>query len=191
MATALGSAEHLLLHFSGCGYGPRDVCQLLVNVLRSWKQSHHERRLITLFHEVFATGPIWRSSFGSTRRQQRITQQLVELSDFTFVTSHCGYRQLKSICSNISAEILLIFSTIGGLRDVFPLSQKSPFAFVFGSAARRRSVYSSSPLWVLGDDDSINVDNLVMAFSNAPAKKSNFSHLQLVNLQKLFLKYKH
>ncbi len=53
----------VIVHFSGYGYARRGLCWWLLRGLRQWKQSHPEGRIVTIFHEVYAIGPIWRTSF--------------------------------------------------------------------------------------------------------------------------------
>ncbi len=144
LASALGTAHQVLLHFSGYGYAPQGLCHWLVNGLRSWKNASIGRRVVTLFHEVYASGPIWRRSFWTAGAQRRIAAELVQLSDSIFVTSEVGHQQLISISLTPCAEIIPVFSTIGELQNVRPLEQRSSTAVVFGSAGRRQHVYQAA-----------------------------------------------
>ena len=56
-------AKEVILHFSGYGYATRGLCFDLIKSIKEWKERNKERRLVTIFHEIYATGPIYRMSF--------------------------------------------------------------------------------------------------------------------------------
>ena len=61
--TASGAAAAaILLHYANYGYEPRGCPAWLIGGLAAWK-ARARCRLVTVFHEVHATGPPWRSSF--------------------------------------------------------------------------------------------------------------------------------
>lgn len=143
MADALAETDLILLHFSGYGYARRGLCGWLADGLEEWKLVQHERRLVTMFHEVYATGPIWRSSFWTSRPQQHIAQRLARLSNALFVSSQRGRNQLQKLCPDVPIDILEVFSNVGELTSPSPLSERAPHAVVFGGASRRTQVYRS------------------------------------------------
>src|SRR5438270_1544788 len=61
--TALESSCVVLLHYVGYGYARRGTPGWLVNGLHHWRAQCHDARLLTMFHEVYALGPFWSSSF--------------------------------------------------------------------------------------------------------------------------------
>jgi hypothetical protein len=131
----------VLLHFSGYGYARWGLCYWLVDSLFWWKQRKKNRKLITLFHEVYASGPIWRASFWTSPYQQQIAKGLARLSDVAFVTSQGGYNKLKLLLPELSLEILPVFSNVGEPAKVLSLSHREGIAVVFGGAGRRSSTY--------------------------------------------------
>lgn len=141
IAQAIDTYDRVLLHFSGYGYARRGLCRWLVDGLSRWKARSHTRRLVTMFHEVYATGPIWRSSFWTSAAQKRIARDLAMLSDAAFVSSKGGYDQLQPMCQNCELEVLEVFSNVGEADTLRPLADRSPHAVVFGGAARRTQVY--------------------------------------------------
>ncbi len=143
LARTLAEADNVLLHFSGYGYARRGLCHWLVDGLARWKAGGKDRRLVTMFHEVYATGPIWRSSFWTAGPQRRIARDLARLSDAGFVSSLGGYEQLHSLCPELPLEVSEVFSNIGELETPLPFSQRRPEGIVFGGAARRRQVYQA------------------------------------------------
>src|SRR5437879_828476 len=64
--SAAGMAPTVLLHYVGYGYEKRGCPFWLVNGLEAWRKAQSSRRLVTMFHELFASGPPWRSSFWTS-----------------------------------------------------------------------------------------------------------------------------
>lgn len=141
LAQAIDGYDRVLLHFSGYGYARRGLCRWLVDGLSRWKARSHRRRLVTMFHEVYATGPIWRSSFWTLAAQRRIARDLAMLSDAGFVSSEGGQHQLARLAPDLPLELLPVFSNMGEPEQPRPLSDRSGQAVVFGGQARRDRVY--------------------------------------------------
>ena len=142
LAGVLDQYDRVLLHFSGYGYARRGLCHWLVDGLARWKAGATERRLVTVFHEVYATGPIWRSSFWTAGPQKRIAKDLARLSDAGFMTSEGGRDQLARLVPDLQAELLPVFSNMGEPDAPPPLSNRSSRAIVFGGQGRRERVYA-------------------------------------------------
>lgn len=148
-ASALrGVLEHsraatVLLQFSGYGYADRGLCWWLPAGLRQWLGGGADRRLVTVFHELYATGPIWRSSFWTAWPQREIARRIARLSDAAFVTSQTGQETLARLRPDLGATVLPVFSNIGELPDPAPLHLRGDAAIVFGSAGPRRRAYEA------------------------------------------------
>ncbi|WP_155989831.1 hypothetical protein RG903_02600 [Thermithiobacillus tepidarius DSM 3134] len=78
--TRIDSAT-LVLHYVGYGYAPSGAPDWLPRALRQWKAERAERRVVVVFHELYAVGPIWRRAFWTKRAQRRIVAELVALAD--------------------------------------------------------------------------------------------------------------
>lgn len=158
LAQAIDGYDRVLLHFSGYGYARRGLCRWLVDGLSRWKARSHGRRLVTMFHEVYATGPIWRSSFWTSAAQKRIARDLAMLSDAGCVSSQGGQDQLAQLAPDLPLELLPVFSNMGEPEAPKPLSDRSGQAVVFGGQARRDRVYDE-----LGQADGAVADCLGQA----------------------------
>ena len=143
LARAIERYDRVLLHFSGYGYARRGLCRWLVDGLSRWKARSHGRRLVTMFHEVYATGPIWRSSFWTSSAQKRIARDLAILSDAGFVSSQGGRDQLTQLAPDLPLELLPVFSNVGEPKAPKTLSKRSGQAVVFGGPTRRDRVYKA------------------------------------------------
>lgn len=143
LRTTLKDERNVLLHFSGYGYAKRGLCRWLSDGLAQWKAESSDRRLVTIFHEVYATGPLWRASFWTAGPQRRIARHLAQLSDAAFTTSEGGMRQLRQIAPDMPLSLLPVFSNVGEPATCSPVAERSPRGVVFGGARRRQDVYET------------------------------------------------
>ncbi len=133
-------AAPVLLHYVGYGYQPRGCPGWLVEGLARWKKSGR-RRLVTLFHEVHASGPPWRSSFWLSPAQRRLAARLADLSDGR-VTSLAHYRRLlRRRTPGLEVTVLPVFSTVGEPAAVPPLAARVRRLVVFGGPGGRARAY--------------------------------------------------
>jgi hypothetical protein len=130
----------LLVHYANYGYARRGCPGWLVEGVEGWRAAGG-RRLVTLFHEVYATGPPWRSSFWLTPRQRRLARRLADASD-AVVTTLPVYAELLAGCGHRgSVEVLPVFSTVGEPAVVTPLAERLPRLVVFGGRGVRSRAY--------------------------------------------------
>jgi len=130
----------VLVHYVNYAYEPRGVPTALVATLESWRRAAHTR-LVTLFHEVHASGPPWRSSFWLAPLQRRLAARLLHASDGA-VTSQPAYRELLRRLGG-DALVLPVFSTCGEPERVPAFESRRASVVVFGSAGNRARVYGS------------------------------------------------
>jgi hypothetical protein len=144
-ADATGEAT-VLLHYEGYGYAHRGCPLWLVKALERWRMANNRRKLVTMFHELYATGPPWTSSFWLSSVQKNLTTRLARLSD-QWMTSLEGYaatvRRL-SLKTTTCAYSLPVFSSIGEPVAALPLAERQRRLIVFGTRGRRIEVYKRS-----------------------------------------------
>lgn len=136
----------VVLHYGGYGYAKRGCPVWLVTALERWRKENNERSLMTIFHELYATGPPWTSSFWLSPLQRNLTARLARLSDQSF-TSLERYAQELSIMSPGTApktHHLPVFSSIGEPQSPPPLKDRRRRLVVFGTRGRRLEVYRRS-----------------------------------------------
>jgi hypothetical protein len=140
-ALEAAEADTVLLHFVGYGYAHWGLCFWLVEGIQKWKSRSPGRRLVTMFHELYAFGPPWRSSFWTSLPQRRIARALTLVSDAIV----CGYAlieaRLRAWRPTAEVRRISVFSNVGELTDPAPLSKREPIAVAFGGAGRRRRLY--------------------------------------------------
>jgi hypothetical protein len=136
-------ARTVLLHFAGYGYGSSGLCGWLVDGLRRWKANGGARRLVTVFHELYATGLPWQRSFWVSPQQRRIARGLAALSDAALTTSPLAAAKLARWRPDLKVIVSPVFSNVGECAAPPPLSRRGPFAVVFGKEASRRRAYAA------------------------------------------------
>ncbi len=126
----IGDAERVLLHYAGYGYQRRGCPAWLAAGLERWKG-----RLVTVFHEVWASGPPWRSSFWLLPLQRRIAASLARRSTALATTLPVYAGLLRPWASNVA--VMPVFSTVGEPASVPGLGERARRIVVFGGAGVR------------------------------------------------------
>lgn len=141
LAAALDGAEHAILHYAGYGYHPRGVPRWLAKGL-----SRTDGALWTQFHEVWATGPPWRSSFWLAPLQRRIVGSIGDRSARISTSLDLYARLLRSRLSDPRREIEIrpVISGIGETDESLPFACREPRLVLFGGPGVRRRAYTEA-----------------------------------------------
>jgi hypothetical protein len=168
--------DHVILHYVNYGYQARGIPFALVPIVR--KLRHHCRgRFLTILHELYASGPPWKSSFWLQPLQKRIAKTLAQLSSVCLVSSESMRRQLGRLVSGAEAIVNPVLSNFGE-PELSPeqFGQRDPHRWTIcgGTALIERSLKSFreiidripdeiSPrlLFVIGGNESATVRALL------------------------------
>lgn len=139
----------ILLQFVGYGYHQRGYPIWLLLALKQWlkqstlRTSNSPRQLATMFHELYASGPIWSSAFWTSPLQKWVAQSLATYGAHSFtnlaICAHALRRLASSSKSNVTA--LPVFSNVGEPELCPSWLERQPKMVVFGSPAWRRKIY--------------------------------------------------
>lgn len=102
-----------------------------------------DAQLIVVFHEVYATGRPWQSSFWLSPAMRSLARRLGNLADAR-VTSLARYREILGAWG-LAAHELPVFSTVGEPPLLASWEDRRPRAVVFGSSGVRRRVWEKLP----------------------------------------------
>jgi hypothetical protein len=102
-----------------------------------------ERRLVTMFHELYAFGPLWRSSFWTSPVQRWIAKSLARRSEHCFTNRVASTTWLAAASHHPmnAISVLPVFSNVGEPERLPGWNDRPPRMIVFGSAGQRRQVY--------------------------------------------------
>jgi len=104
--------DHVILHYVNYGYQARGIPFGLVPTLRDLR--HNCRGgLLTIFHELFASGPPWKSAFWLQPLQKRIARTVAQLSSVCLVSSEGMLRQLRRLASDAEGIVHPVLSNFG------------------------------------------------------------------------------
>lgn len=136
----IDDGDRIFLQMSGYGFHRRGAPRWLV------KEVEARRDKMTafgvFFHEVYAFGPPWRSSFWLSPVQRSISRRLVELSDFWITSRELSAGWLGSSGGVKPHSFLPVFSTIG--EPSAYANERSPNVVIFGSPGLRAATYMAA-----------------------------------------------
>lgn len=162
-ARQLSNSKTVLLHYVNYGYQKRGCPVWLLQGLSLWKAQNPCNRLVTMFHELYAFGPLWTSSFWLSPVQRMLAAQLCRLSD-DCITSMQKYADILSGWDTSKAgciPALPVFSSIGEPTQVPCLVNSRRRMVVFGGKALRSRAYNSSIESLRDACSMLNVDEVV------------------------------
>ena len=175
------SAHHaVLLHYVNYGYHDRGVPFHLPGALRQLR-GHGTARVATIFHELYASGPPWRSAFWLQPFQRGIARSIARLSDACVVTNRTAQAQLRRLAADIPVSVQPVPSNFGEpILTRAQMEVKDPHRWVIcgGTALLEKSVRSfhrilarvpeqfyPRELFVLGGNDSPAVREMLKDLS--------------------------
>jgi hypothetical protein len=105
----------VILQFSGYGYQKRGVPLWLAQGLRIWSRRAGRVPLVTIFHELYATGRPWQSAFWVSRLQKQIARNILHLSSAAITPIGLYCKQLSEWRDGRATQItaMPVFSNVG------------------------------------------------------------------------------
>lgn len=110
-AGALQPAQ-MILHYVNYGYQKRGVPFWLLPVLRALRKSCRGRFLV-IFHELFASGPPWKSEFWLQPWQKKIARDIARLADARLVSSESMQQMLEKLVPGLDVVVHPVPSAFG------------------------------------------------------------------------------
>ena len=126
----------VVLHFSGYGYQKRGVPLWLVEGLRIWARRARHVPLVTIFHELYASGRPWQSAFWLSPLQKHIARSILNLSSLAITPTDLYRKRLSRLRKDSAIKItaMPVFSNVGEPSCVAPPCTRGATAVVFGLA---------------------------------------------------------
>jgi hypothetical protein len=104
--------DHVILHYVNYGYHARGIPFRLLPTVSNLKQTCHGR-VLTIFHELYASGAPWKSAFWLQPLQKRIARTLAQLSEVCLVSSEAMLRDLERLASDVKGIVHPVLSNFG------------------------------------------------------------------------------
>lgn len=144
LAVQMQEGAVVLLHYVGYGYAKRGCPVWLVKGMQCWRRKFPNIRLGIVFHEIYAKGYFWRSSFWLSPLAKQIAAQLFTMSDFCFTSTQVYADILRKLNSRKQNNIcvLPVFSNVGESISSSLLSDRKSHLIVFGKSSSRALIYN-------------------------------------------------
>ena len=132
----------VLLEYSGYGYASRGVPLWLARGLRR-VCGDDGVPLITMFHELYATGPPWTSAFWVSPVQRFVAAQFARTSVGILTTHRENAKWLETYrySPDVSVDVQPSFSNVGEPDSCPPFDQRTARIVVFGGSGRKSNIY--------------------------------------------------
>jgi hypothetical protein len=112
---------------------------LLDELTRLKRQQGNQLRTVVVFHELFASGPPWRSAFWLSRLQATIAARLARQADALWTNTEHHARWLRKAAGpTVPLRMRPVFSNIGEPQAVRCNAMRVPRVVVFGSGTTRQ-----------------------------------------------------
>lgn len=135
-----GALCSVVLHFSGYGYAQRGLCAWLADQLQALRDpAGWSVRIVVVFHELFASGPPWRSAFWLSRAQASIALRIARSADALWTNTEGHADWLRGVvATEVPVHARPVFSNVGESGETNVATQREPRAVIFGSHSTRR-----------------------------------------------------
>jgi hypothetical protein len=137
------NARAVVLHFSGYGYQKRGVPVWLAHGLRIWSRRASGVPLLTIFHELYATGRLWQSAFWVSPLQKQIARSILNLSSAAITPIDLCSKRLREWRDGDTTKItaMPVFSNVGEPGCGPAPCARTATAVVFGLAGVEDRIY--------------------------------------------------
>ncbi len=130
-------AQQVVLHYVPHAYHPKGIPQWLPRALTDWKQADNAQ-LSVVFHELYATAPLWRITGWLTPTAKAILRKVVSLTNKWSTSTSLYFDQLVNVGGASPTDGLLLPVGPNIEPDNFDQATQIKGRFVvFGSASTR------------------------------------------------------
>ena len=141
-ASLARECDHVILHYVNYGYQARGVPFSLRRFARELR-AQLRGRWVTTFHEIYASGPPWKSEFWLRPFQVKIARDFIDLSDACFVSNVTIENEIHRHDAGKKVYLAPVMSNLGEptLSD-FGSNSPKRWAICGGNASIARSLLS-------------------------------------------------
>jgi hypothetical protein len=153
----------LVIHYSGYGYDPDGAPAWLANALERRPSQFAPVRIVTFFHELYATGRPWQRAFWTSRRQRAVAIRIAQCSDEMISNREQSARWLEQQTGRPNGSIyhLPVCSNVGEPEELLSWECRSPRAVLFGGRKFKESFLKRNSVATIKACKRLNVSSLV------------------------------
>ena len=177
----------MLVHVSGYGYAPRGAPFWLAQGLSQWLAKRSDIKVIGVFHELFATGRPWQSSFWFGALQAYVTRRIWRLCDAAITTNTLYMEQLRAwrVADCPPIELLPVVSTVGEPEAIAPFDKRARTAIVFASPGVEKTLYANCGAALEQAVNSLGIERIIDIGGRRQAPPSSVSGAPVTALGRL------
>jgi hypothetical protein len=141
---AVGNDEYsLVLHYVGYGYDRTGAPAWLAESLEHRPAWFGARRIVTFFHELYATGWPWQKAFWQSARQQAVAIRIARASDRLMTNRQASARWLELVTRRQEGTVpsLPVPSNVGEPDKIIAWQSRPGQAVCFGGARFKRTFF--------------------------------------------------
>lgn len=164
----------MILNYSNYGYQKKGIPFWLYT---SIKEITHVP-ILTFFHEIYASGKIWQSSFYLKPIQVYLFKKIYKISSTVFCSNNVVLNLIKSNTKDKGAKTrnIGVFSNVPESNRIISWGDRKAQAIVFGTIGRRKNIYQDfiflnsfilrnkiSMIYDIGEDSTdIDTSNIII-----------------------------
>jgi hypothetical protein len=138
ITTLAGEYPRVLLHYANYGYQKRGCPVWLLQGLREWLAGVPGRRLVTMFHELYAHGKPWQSSFWTHPLQKAICRGTARASHGAVSNRMVSTEILRRMRGGREVCHMPVYSNIGEPEELPEFAARKRRLILFGGEGWRR-----------------------------------------------------
>ena len=172
--------DRVILHCVNYGYQKRGVPFALLGVLRKLRGKGISC-LLTIFHELYASAPPWRSAFWLRPLQVHISRSIAELSDACIVSSEATLIELKRLAPGAKVSVHPVVSNFGEpslASDQFAHRDFHRWVIGGGTALVERSIRSFRTIVNRIPEAFLPRELVVLGGTDNPATRATIAQLR-------------
>ena len=127
------SFDALVLQFSGYGFAKKGAPLWLASGLARFRSQIPQKPLVTMYHELYATGPVTSSAFWLSHLQRCVLRKISAVSSNVITNRSVYAKWLQASKQQLDVKVIPVFSNLGENPRGLPPSQRRPEMVVFSS----------------------------------------------------------
>jgi hypothetical protein len=153
----------LIVNYSGYGYDATGAPAWLAKALEARAAYLPDCRIITFFHELFATGLPWQRAFWTSRAQRHVAERIARASDQVLTNRAASAHWLEQVSGRPEGSVsyLPVPSNVGEPEAIVPWSQRDDIAVLFGSERFKRSFLVRQPAETIRLCNKLRIETLI------------------------------
>lgn len=177
----------IICQYSGYGFNRHGAPQWLADALEKKPSWFATGRVVSIFHELYATGWPWQRAFWQSSQQQAVAIRIARASDALMTNRAASARWLERVTGRLKGSIpsLPVPSNVGEPEEVLRWDSRPPFAILFGGTRFKRPfLEGNSAIMTFELCKSLNIGTIYEIGQRSDIGEWTFQHRGVKIIQK-------